>query len=236
MLIISDDNLIFEKSNQERVELSTEDLSLYLNEELSLNCTFKRFFELIYLNRELFNLIFHRVLGGNDIEIFYDDMNSKQSEYVIDENEILILEWVTDLYQEDFSEYVDFYIKSNDPNEPHGSIAFMSLADIRNSQIRISNDISIYQSLNSLPLFKAKKIMTLYEAIKGLFYEISFHGSPENRDLSGISILENSAMIFERNNEANIMTIDELLDHLRTNIGSTSNDSNLLDSSKHDNS
>lgn len=246
MLTITNDTITFKNADDTVIELEIEDISLYLTEDLILECNFERFFNLIYLNKEFLNLIFHRVLGGHDIDIFYEDMISPTTEHRLNDDEVLILEWVTDLYKESFTEYIDFFINSTNPNEAHGSIAFLSLSDIKNAQLRISNDITIFEKNNHNPIVKSKKEMTLYEAIKGVLFEISFYGSPTDRNLTSIKIFESNAM-FERvanpilpsnnNDDASIMTITELIEHLReTNIESISNDSDLLNSSKNDNS
>jgi hypothetical protein len=235
MLLINETEIIFNGNDDISFEVLTDDLPLYFNSELRLNCTFERFFTLIYLNKEIINLIFQRTLGGHLLDVFYDDMIIPQSDIKLDDEEILMLQWVIDIYENDYTDYVEFYIKAIDPEELHGSIAFMSLSDIKNSQIRICNEITVSKEINEQPIITANKEITLYDAIKGILYEISFNGSPENRKKLEINILEKSANIFSQNDEGVIMTIEELLIKLRTNTESTSNDLNLLDSSKNDN-
>lgn len=202
MIRINKNNLVFHPHYYESKPVFVEDIDLprYLSDEVKIgkNVTFERIFDLFILHKDLFNLIFEKgTLYGYKIENYLDDYN-KPDEGKPDSMTYLEIHWGTDFWdfegEKEIALYPDFHgIKENytDENQkepctmPMG-LDFTPICELKKYKVRLSDNAEFRgfkpEEEDKFPiLLDGKKKFTLFDVITAIFHEISFYGTPENR-------------------------------------------------------
>lgn len=193
---------------------------LYLNEEIEFeNVTLDRFFQLLIKNHAIFDIVFHRALGGFSILNFQSDLEIQSNEeYDLNDISGLFLQWAVDYFQNDITFYVDFHGRSEDGTA--NSMQFLPMSLYKHILLNIDTNFAIYGSSNEQyrEILSAKKRMTLYDCINGLLDEISFYGTPEMRNSTSSELQEQIREIDENPERLTIVNLDEFLNRHTTHI------------------
>jgi len=186
-------------SDSDMVEvIKAADIIYSLGDEIELgeDVTFKNLFDIIIFHKEIFNTIFKEELGGLLIEDFIEDY---EKDFSVEFNKIgfkLRLSWQSEVYQyDDEIEYLDYTsfeafgrLYEEDEEDYPVSLSYVSLCEIREKNIFLDHTFELYDEENYTndvePLFKAHhRDFTLYNIFSSILREISFYGTPEERDV-----------------------------------------------------
>lgn len=204
MIKIYNDKMIYTDHRGKKTRIDTNKFLKFLDEpvELDKRTTFGTIISLLYLNKDVTNYIFGRTLGGVDIEDFFRDMNKPPDVDQKNDYKTAYLEvsqypdiWKYDKREKrfDYSNILSFHCIKHENNEdvPY-SIAFTKLCNLKKHTVRINlemdfivNDTTKKITKESLitPLVKTKlETFRLYDFLWAILYEISWHGTPEDRD------------------------------------------------------
>jgi hypothetical protein len=192
-------------------EIGLEEVLYSLGEDVEFgeDLTFSKIFDFIIFHKEFFNILFSSEMRGLLIDDFIDDYEREVSVIHDTQEYKLRLSWIGDVYEYDddvdFIDYVslDAYGKINkeiDEKEYGISIAFASLAEIKENKIFIDNSFEIHDSntyedeLNAM-LKASYRPITLYQAILSILREVTFYGKPEERDAQRKELVRQSEEI-----------------------------------------
>jgi len=200
MLKIKKNKIVFDplSSKREKETIEEKDLPRFLTEEVEIGegVTFGRIFDLIILHKDLFNVIFDSgCLHGHKIEMYIGEYDKE----VEKSTEITYIEcyWGTDYWnfsgEKEMCLYSSFHgIKEGytDANMGDGKpfdcpMGLTShINGLKDLPFKINNDVSFNEIKNGKFKIKleGKHKMTLFEIIKGILFELSFYGTPENCD------------------------------------------------------
>lgn len=188
------------KQDSESVtEVNISDVIYMLGEEVELgeDATFKSLFDIIVFHKDFLNILFNKEMHGFLIEDFVSDYE-KEFDLVFDnEGFNLRLSWNCEIFEYNNEvEYVDYvafeaFGKLNmkeDKEDYPISIAFVSLAEIRNKLIFLDNTFELHDDESYKSdigaVFKANyRPFTLYDILASILREITFYGKPEQRDI-----------------------------------------------------
>lgn len=187
---------ITRKDSEEVKELSPKDIVFYMGEDVELgeDLTFGRFFEILIINKEFFNVLFNSELNQLKIDDFISDFEMNFN-FEDDDDFKLRLSWAcnydidndgTDLY--DYIVFNGYGKPYNEENFDYPfSICFFPLNEIKNKLMFCDNTYEIDKLTSDnnevRQIFSAKhKPFTLYGIISSILYEITYYGTPENRD------------------------------------------------------
>lgn len=187
------------KSTDDLEIISEEEILYHLSDfiELGESVTFGRFFEIISLNKDLIEKIYHSCLGGYSLTPFMfeiEDIPDRKNN--LDYVEIC---WSCDKYDDEFNISSSFHgIGSKDNGEEETyAIEFTPLNNLKNLPLRLNTNLSYFV----LPKGKGKKAkdvylgdryFTLYDVLYAILFEITFNGDPKNRN-SRLAELEDIA-------------------------------------------
>lgn len=179
--------------------LESSDIVGFMDEnvEFGEDLTFGDLFELIIFNKGFFNVLFNSSMGGYMVDDFILDYETKIKEEPGEEEYVVRLVWVCDIYE--FNQKVEYYdyvafegfgkLTKKDKEQYPIGIAFTNLNTLKDKKIVISNEFEInsaseYDKETDLkPILKANyRPITLYQVIHSILSEISFYGNPEQRD------------------------------------------------------
>jgi hypothetical protein len=199
MIKIEKDKILIGDYDIFKDEISIYDIPKYLNDSISIgdDVTFKRVFDILIQNRNIFDIIFYKTLGGYPLSIYIDEYVKSDDNH---ESEISYLEigHATEIFdyenQREVTHYHNFHgIVDNYTDEFHKKpckmpmgIGFTPIYNFKKYNILINKNIE-YTFFNSKTK-KMRKIMkgiqdiTLFDFYTAILYEISWHGTPENRD------------------------------------------------------
>jgi len=198
MLTITNKELIYTDSynKEDKDKVLEKDFLYYLSDtvEFSENLTFERFFKLIIQHKEILNVVFHRALGGYKIENFIQDFEGTPEKDNSDFD--LTISISTDYYinkdGNEFSYYYDFggygvcdCIKEKDP---YGiSVSMSKLKNIKKKILKLDDKISVHKLVKNNYKCIVDAINSggfkLFDVIYAVLFEISFHGTPEDREI-----------------------------------------------------
>ncbi len=214
-------------------EVLTEDVIFHLQEyvEFGKDLTFKRLFEIIFENKEFFNILFSSVLGGVMLEDFEDEFKKKASKKKGDY--ILMFSWHTD-YFDTLVDAFDEFRTFSDAAEMVGvrtgkkyegdqvfSLDFMPINELKNKKVVINNfyeiiDHKYYMDKMNDPKYKDEEIFDeelkqhfcadskdfkVYDIFESLIKEISYFGTPEEREERANEMIEMRKRMEEANEE-----------------------------------
>lgn len=233
MIKIYNDRMIHMDSRGKKSRIPTDKFLKYLDEpvELDKKTTFGTIISLLYLNKDITNYIFGRTLGGVDIEEFFQDMNTppdvdQKNDY---KTEYLEIHQYPDIWKYekkekrfDYTNVLSLHIIKHEENEdvPYG-ISFVKLSNLKKHVIRINleydfliNDTTKKFTKESLiPILETKlEIIRLYDFLGAILYEISWHGTPSDRDSFSEELVNRVKDIEEGNVE--LISWDEAMKRL----------------------
>lgn len=116
-----------------------------------------------------------------------------------DDIENVELYWVSELFDDDITEYISFHgYKKEGDEDVEGipySLAISPIKNWQNAKLFINNKYEIYNlSLKAdgykKPVVTATRDMTLYQLLDGWLFELSYHGYPENQEEFGDNLDE----------------------------------------------
>lgn len=211
----------------------------HLSEEVQIdaNVTLKDLLNMLEIVQDEVDIVFGSSLGGNTIEPFLDEVNSKS---VKDNNysvECLkfgrICELIT--YQSGETELIedfDFYgygvdLETKTPKEY--VLEFAPLNFYGNVPIILDNSYEIWQNVptntyikeingsvrpvfNKILVLKTNKVFTLYDFLDTILFEISKYGTPEERNQTKVNIFGTDVVAPDKDN---VNSEDNLLSHIK---------------------
>jgi hypothetical protein len=196
MIIIKKNKIVFDphSSKREKKDVGEKDLPKFLTETVKIGkgVTFKRIFDLIILHKDLFNVLFDSgCLHGHKIEMYLGEYD-KEVEATKD---ITYLEvyWGTDYWnlsgEKELYLYPSFHgIKKNytDENTSEPFDCPIGITSNINGLKNLPFNVNEHASFQEIKNGKLKKKlegkceMNLFDMIRGILFEISYYGTPEN--------------------------------------------------------
>jgi hypothetical protein len=170
--------------------LSIDDIVSFLSEyvELGESVTIKRIFEIVSVNIDKFNDIFYSSLGGLSLEPYLQEIENNQTEKL--DIDYIELYWLCDKYDNDLN--ISASLRGVSPKLEDCALDFISLNNIKNCIIKINTVVDIFDYNKTMEQQNDKKIpinfeignkqFTLFELFNAIFYEISFHGGPQDKN------------------------------------------------------
>lgn len=152
--------------------------------------TFEHFFNHIFAESDIIDIIFKETMGDVSILKFMDEWNKP---FITSNSlgiEYLRLRKTFEYIETDFNKgFVDIRIDFDGVGKNNGmdySLEFMSLNEMKKFPIIIDNTLHVKESLQKKDgqesYFGGECTMTLFEVIGTLLYEITFYGIPKERD------------------------------------------------------
>ena len=169
------------------------------NVELGESVTFKRLFELVSANLIKFNEIFYSSLGGYPLEPYLQEIENNPTEEI--ESDFLEIHWFCDKYDNELNICPSLHGISIKESETY-ALDFTSLNNLKNCNVRINETVEIYdynkikekgkEALDNKEFLvdMGDKAFTLFELFNAIFYEISFHGGPQDKKEREIELVE----------------------------------------------
>lgn len=202
MIRIGKDTLTQVDYNNEEVSLTPSDLPKFLGDtvELEDGVTFKRIFDLIILNRKIFDIVFAKPKGFFPIDIYLTEYLKEDDDSETRDIDYLEVRYVYDYWDYDnkvnIEPYVDFHgICENytddfqkEPCRMGIGISFTPLNQLKKYPIKINNEFVIQNfdiklsPPKMVTFVKGVTSMKLYDFIAGILHEITWHGAPQERD------------------------------------------------------
>lgn len=201
----------FGGQNIEKVDSLLDHLNkdLYFEDDI----TFEDFFKYVMNEYERASDIFHSHLGGYPLSLWLDEW--KKEDPIEEENKdqqinYLEVEWVADYMEKNpefgIDEWICFDGKGltrdkdaygdDEWHETGYSFSFTELNKHKHYPFKINTEWKLYnvdsdpKDEDSWYVFKGKKNMTVYDVVGAILFEISFYGSPEERDKQGVKLKE----------------------------------------------
>ena len=184
--------------------IDDDDITSCLSEEVRIgkNVTFERIFDLIVLNKEIFNVIFQQgTLGNYKIDVYLDEYNQDDDDKEPDSITYLEACWGCDYWSFDNDKEVSIYPSFHGIREGYtdkyqkepcdmnigicGQIQNLKKYKMRMNNHVIFNDWDKEEEdlKKRYPiLMEGEKTMTLFDFIRGILFEISFYGAPSQRE------------------------------------------------------
>ena len=206
MIKIGKHKITLERDMTDVVDIAISDLPKYIGEPLEIEdgVTFKRVFDLLISNRNIFNIIFHSFTRGFNIDLYLEDYLKESKEPKEPTSNIEYCEvyriyehMIFDDGEVDHEYYYGFHGvgKPTENGIINYSFSFTSLSEIKYLPIKTNNllDIIIDTGVNILDenvsiddkyksIHKAQIPITLFNFIGAILFEITFLGTPKNKD------------------------------------------------------
>lgn len=227
MIRIEPDKIIYENHRGEKEEINIIDLPFYLSEaiEIADDVTFKRIFEIVIMNRTIFDIIFAGSTGRYPLHYYIDEFVKDDNDDDPDSITYLVVEHAAEVWDfDDITEvshyhsfhgireqYTDEFQK--EPCDMGISLMMSPIHNLKKYKIRVNNKVK-YTKHDT----KAKKIVTLvegdqtinvFEFYSAILHEISWFGTPEERDEKSNELKETSEALERGEIETYEMKWDE---------------------------
>ena len=188
----------YEKWEEVKLSFIEKPISRYLRYLVMFdeNLTVENFLRHLKTDMKNLNTIFKSSMGGFPLDPFFDELDKDSTDELNDEIDCVEFYWATEIYENDFSEYCSYHGpgKPDDKGDViNWSFGFSPLQNWKHHIIKLNHEYvidkynfdgpkwdSVYKGREIL--FKGEKEFTLYDILDGFFFELSFYGSPENRD------------------------------------------------------
>ena len=230
MITITNNNIYYSEfpisslSSLEKVEkIKVGEIINFLSDDIELgeSVTLKRLFDIIGANVAKFNEIFFSSLGGLSLEPFLQEIQNNPTEIV--ESEFLEINWFSDKYEDDLNIYPSLHgISSKDG--PY-AVDFVSLNNLKDHIVKINKSVEVYDynkddksttNKEFKHLVLGNKAFNLFDLFNAIFYEISFHGGPQDKK-ERYDELESSIEEAEQqidSGELDTISFEEMLDNI----------------------
>jgi hypothetical protein len=228
------------RPDSEEVEIiPPSDLIYMLGDEIELgeDVTFKTLFDIIILHKDFLNILFAKEMHGYLVDDFIEDYEKDIDSKLDDEHFDLRLAWYSDIYkynqEVEFVDYVAFEAfgrlsVSQQEGEYPISLAFISLAEIKNKLVKLDNTFELHDDETYKSeidaLFKANyKALSVYEVLQSILREITFYGKPDERDRQREELQRQAAefdeLIHDEDYEEDFQDWDEVEDEIVNSLG-----------------
>lgn len=241
MIKIYNNRITYISHRNKKSNVASDELFKFLGEyvELDEKVTFKRIMELLKINEHLVDVVFAHTLGNYPFDLFYEDFlkplpAEEMKEHNYDhKKQYLEVYYCPDIfkYEKDelfeWNDTLDIHLieVSKKENISYG-IMFSKLGAYQKHKIKIKHEFNLHahdstkkitkKSLTT-PVLKAKLGgMKLFNFFWAILYEISWMGSPSNRDAEGKKIKETEYRI--KNGTEKLIPHDEVMKHLRSKL------------------
>lgn len=236
MIQFKSDGSIFKKFDDDKtVKQITTDLVPYLNEAIEFEggLTFETFMQHIFNHEDIYSMVFASHLGHYPLhswkEEFYKDYEKDNDAVDIEYLEVMhayieinmsgpnqfgITE--VDIYHEFHG--VGSWGKDENGKETIGGIAveFTPLNELKNYELKLNNQVK-FLDLNTFDeICTMEHYFTVYDVISTILYEISWSGSPRERDKKSKEIL--SEIKKAEKSETRYLSHDEVFSNLEKRI------------------
>lgn len=237
MIKIYNNKITYINHRNKKTSVKDNDVFKFLGEyvELDEKVTFKRIMDLLLLNEELTNIVYAHTLGNYPFILFYDDMMqplpvAEMKEHYDRKKQYLEVYYYPDVFKYEKDQLFewchvhDIHLiqVGKKENTPYG-IMFSKLGAFKDHKIKINCEFKIHAQDSTkkitrkgliTPLLKAKLGgMKLFDFFWGILYEISWMGSPKNRDAHGDKLKQTEYEI--ENGTAELVSHDEVMKMLK---------------------
>jgi len=189
----------------------------YLGEtiELGESVTLKRLFEIVSYNLEYFNEIYFSVLGGYRLEPFLQEIQNNKTEDI--KTDYLELYWFCECYDGELNISLSLHGKEyNDKEDISYALDFVSLNNIKDCIIKIDGGVTLTTYLEAKKTHDVKylgeKTFTLFELFCAIFYEITFHGGPQDKKEKFVDIEKTIEELDMDNIEGSTISFDDMME------------------------
>ena len=178
-----------------------ETIKYHLDNHIKIDdgTTFGHLFDQLMKDSDFIDILFGETMGGNSINIFRNEwedtkVNLKKDYIGIDHIRIRkTLEYFEVDSNQGFS---DIRIDFDGVNTETGivySLEFMSIAEMKNIPIVIDPLLNIENNTKNTDIVypKSECVITLFEILGSILHEITFYGSPDQRDQTKQKIIDN---------------------------------------------
>ena len=178
-----------------------ETIKYHLDNHIKIDdgATFGHLFDQLMKDSDFIDILFGETMGGNSINIFRNEwedtkVNLKKDDIGIDHIRIRkTLEYFEVDSNQGFS---DIRIDFDGVNTETGivySLEFMSIAEMKNIPIVIDPLLNIENNTKNTDIVypKSECVITLFEILGSILHEITFYGSPDQRDQTKQKIIDN---------------------------------------------
>jgi hypothetical protein len=195
------------------------------------NLTVENFLRHLIPETLVLNTVFQSYLGGCPLEPFFQELEQEASEEPNEDIEYVEFYWATEIYDNEFDEYCSYHGIGKPDEEgfrTNWSFSFSPLSNWKHHRLVLNHEYVIeqyhfqgegwdtkYQGKNTL--FKGKKEFTLWDILSAFFFEISFFGSPENRDEKAAEI-EQISEEYENGNMETITLEEVILEEMEKDL------------------
>lgn len=229
MIKIGEDYIKRIHHTDEEITINPAELPMYLGDsvELDENVSFKRVFDLIISNKEIFDVVFGVAKGFFPIDLYVNEYNKDDDDSESGDIDYLEVHHVYDYwdYEKDVKiepytsfhgiceNYTDEFQK--EPCRMGIGISFTPINQLKKYRIKINNEFIIqnFDTKQSPPqlltLVKGVTSMKLYDFIAAILHEITWHGAPQERDEVVEDLQETSRRIKSGEEELFQWIIDE---------------------------
>jgi len=197
MITITNKNVYYSEfpistlSSLDKVEvLPLDEIINFLSDyvELGESVTFKRLFEIVSANLIKFNEIFYSSLGGYPLEPYLQEIENNPTETI--ESDYLEIHWFCDKYDNELNISPSLHGICIKESENY-ALDFTSLNNLKNCVVKINETVEIYdynkvkddidEENKVISTNLGDKAFNLFELFNAIFYEISFHGGPQDK-------------------------------------------------------
>ena len=200
MIKLFKNKIIYENTyspgQEEYVKKEIDNVIPYLTEviEIDDDFTLEDFFKIIEKDIELYEVVFSSHLGHHSLKPFIDDIH-KEVEVEDEDMKVEYLECTWNAEVADWGDgkefeidtmfhgwgsWYDDYFKKKETGGM--AIGFSSLFELKNLQLKLNEDFILYDGKTFKTIRKGKRKFTVYDVFGVILDEISFYGSPENKD------------------------------------------------------
>ena len=184
--------------------------------KLGDGATFEHLFNHIIAEVEIIDIIFNETMGDNKLSDYIDEWNKPfiTTKTGLDIDYIRFRKVLEYLEMDRNKGFVDIRIDFDGVGKNEGadySLEFMSLPEMKKHPIKIETDLYVKESLHRKDgddsYIGGDCVVTLFEVIGTLLYEITFYGPPSVRDKAKQKLIDN----IDNNNLLNVlqMQLDE---------------------------
>ena len=182
---------IFDFPNKEHINKPIKSIFRHLNDIATIDkgVTFGDILKHLSKEKEDVNKFFSSNMGNFDFNLFLKELGNKPKEKTNIKTLVLKRHFDTPLRKNhEMYSFVNIYgVTGKDITKRSNTYAIdmLELSALKDIPIALNYNIEIYDNGIKSPkvLLKAKTQFTLYEIISCILYEISFYGSPKDRDL-----------------------------------------------------
>lgn len=218
-------------SPEDLENISISDISKYLGDPIKIEegVTFGRIFDICIMNRDIFNTIFYSFTRGYNIDMFIDDYVNE----VEDDDHVSAIDY---LHVYRTYEHMIFDDGTVDHSYSYGfggvgkadehgvinyGVGFTSLSKLKDLPIKTDNELDITvdtgKSFDEVETLEEKYVLvhkadipiTLFNFIGAILFEISFHGTPKDRNDFADNLTETARQVESGEMETYEMLKDE---------------------------